>query len=255
MKILKVALTLVCVSLFAVSAFASSCGSDPSDPACAPSMTLTWTIQGSGQQHTAASSQPVWTGSNWLLNFTPQTGVGYVFTGGQLASSPDPFLSYSFGVVNKSSKSMIFNFDYTTTYTGSEPIYAAETFFSDRLSFLGRTGSASVAPYADSNFPYAYLQNSLLNGALIPNFQLGKGCTASVGNPCSSAGPYDVFELLSAPSSGTLEIKGQFILGANSSYTIQGETDLFAVPEPGTLLMLGSGVLGLSTLLRRRLQS
>jgi PEP-CTERM motif-containing protein len=236
-----------------VPAFGDACGNDPSDPSCAPSFQLTWHVQGSGQQHDAQSSPPVWTGSNWFIGFTPQQGTGFTFTGGQLASSSDPFISYSFGVVNSSSSNMVYNFDYTTTFnTGIYPIYAAETFFFDGLQCTGPCVSTFVTPLSTGGY-YNYLQTSLVDGVIIPNFQLGLGCPTTHGVPCVSAGPYNVFELYNHSSSGTLEIKGQFTLGPNANYTISGETDLFPAPEPGTLALVGAGIFGLAGVIRRKI--
>jgi len=260
-KIMLLSMLLFC---FASALYASNCGNDPSDPACAPSFLLTWHVQGQGQQHVAQGTAPTWQGSYWLINLTPQANNGYSFTGGQVSANPnDPFLTYSFGVTNvTNSQSLVFQFDYSTPFAGTYPIYMAEDFFSDKLQYTGAasSGHISVAPYSSSSFPDNYLQNSYVDGVHIPNFDVGTGCTATKGTPCSSAGPYDVLEFYSHSASGTLEIKGQFILdfgtgfnGDRGTYGIQGETDLYPVPEPGTLALVGAGVVGLAGVLRRKL--
>ena len=74
--------------------------------------------------------------------------------------------------------------------------------------------------------------------------------------------PVRCHQLYSHSGRGTLEIKGQFIVDfANGlvnqigTYGIQGETDLSPVPEPGSLLLLGTGILGLAGVIRRKINS
>ena len=244
-----------------VPAFGDACSVDPSLPQCAPAFSLTWQVQGSGQQHTAKSSGPVWQGSYWLINLTPQTSNGYTFTGGQVAANADPFLTFSFGVINvTNNQSLVFNYDISTPFSGTLPIGVAKTFFSDRLQYTGASGGhISVAPDPGGSFPDNFLQNTYVDGVLISSFSLGKGCIATEGSPCSSAGPFTVSELYSHSANGTLEIQGQFIIGfANGvsgqmgTYGIQGQTNLFPAPEPGSLLLIGTGILGLAGVIRRK---
>jgi len=259
---LKLAISLLCVSVFAVAAYADSCAVDPTQSQCEPSFSLTWQVMGSGQVHPGTGSAPVWQGGHWLINVMPQDGPGFTFTGGQVAANPsDPFLTFSFGVINvTNNQSLIFNYNYSTPFSGTLPIGVAKTFFSDRLQYTGASGGhISVAPDPGGSFPDNFLQNTYVDGVLISSFSLGKGCIATEGSPCSSAGPFTVSELYSHSANGTLEIQGQFIIGfANGvsgqmgTYGIQGQTNLDPLPEPGSLLLLGTGILGLAGVVRRK---
>src|SRR3974390_2681943 len=92
-------LAILSMLLFSATSalYATACGINPSDPACAPSFSLTWHLQGSGGTHQALNDAPFWNGSAWVINFQPEQTGGVNFTGGQLQSNPDPYISTSFG--------------------------------------------------------------------------------------------------------------------------------------------------------------
>ena len=54
-------------------------------------------------------------------------------------------------------------------------------------------------------------------------------------------------------TSGYLEVAGAFTLTAHSQFTLTGYSQIFPIPEPGTLMLMGSGLIGLAGFARRRM--
>jgi len=236
-------------------AYGSPC-TVPSDPGCAPNFNMTWAIQGQGPTHNVPTGPAYWNPLGyWEVDFTPQNLGSYSFTGGQLNTNADAFLSFSYGVINNTSNtSLIFNYDFTTPFING-PNYLAEMFFSDSLLHTKFDGlNSMVAPYLSIGWTWPYISNSFVNGVLIPNFEFGVGCTTSLStHNCSSPDDGALMEHYLTGATGTLEVKGQFIISPNSNYSLNGETDLVPIPEPGSLLLLGTSIAGVAGILRRTL--
>ena len=86
----------------------------------------------------------------WKLadDFTPQTFPAFVFTGGQEAGAPDPFVGFSFGVVNTTTGDLTFTYSFTTPFVGG-PYTMAQTIFVDSLINTAFSGTESVTPNGD----------------------------------------------------------------------------------------------------------
>ena len=241
--------TAVAIVALASLAFAGpvNCAATPSDPACAPTLLLSYHPSGGGPVTFAPGGTPTFSNGSWLVDFTPQTFPAFLFTGGQEVSAPDPFVGFSFGVINNSAHNLTFNYDFVTPFAGG-PYTTARTIFVDILLNTASAGTASVSPTGDP-----FIMESFVNGVMIPGFGRGTGCTAAGPSffcQSGAVGPAGPISYVTT-ASGTLEVKGAFILTPGSQYTLTGRTEI--IPEPGSLVLFGSGILGLAGVIRRKL--
>jgi hypothetical protein len=226
-----------------------NCSVTPSNVACAPTITLTYKVGSGSLQTFAFATPPIYAAGSWSASFTPQTFSNFTFTGGQLASSPDPYVGFSFGIVNTSKQAMTFNYDFTTPYAGG-PYAFVSSVFGDVLIDTNFTGTSTVTPIGSN-----YIMNTFDSGNLLSQVNIGRGCTTPAHRfVCTSPdigalGPLHYTSF----ASGTLEVEGSFTVTPGGQYTLTGRSSLAPIPEPGTMALFATGVIGLAGVLRRRI--
>ena len=159
----------------------------------------------------------------------------------------DAIIISAYGATNTGGSAQSYSFDFTAPYSGGL-FQFAKVFYTDTLGNVqGQAGTSTVT----GDLPGGYVLQAFVNGDLVAS--MGAGCTATAALPCSSSAPYVFDTKYAAAPSGTLELKFGFTLSGNSVFTWQAAEVLSPAPEPASLLLLGSGLMGLAGYIRLKL--
>ena len=179
----------------------------------------------------------------FTLNYADTTGQSPLQSL-RVTADIDPFLDYSLTFINPLDHTIPVSLTILMPYAGGPydlVILSHSSTVGDGLRDGGTLG-LDLQPH---------IANALLDFVTVTG--LSTGCAiapAAVGQTCFS-GPDSTVGVLSGPT-GVFGVQVNFTLTAFDAYSASGRVTLTSVPEPATLLLIGTGI---AAIVRRRVAS
>jgi len=200
-------------------------------------------------QHPTDSGDGTWSADVLFVG-----GLGSV--SGTINSNPDPFLDYSFGVMNLTSSDLTFSFLFLSPYAGG-PFGGLKSSHASSVTDGGAApnGAIVISPDAATGF----VHNPVLDGAEITAAAVSPGCAlaAAPGFSDNCQG----FSLIAVPISsgltGLFGVRLQFTVSPGDLISLVGRVELLEelaepIPEPAYAAIVGLVLVALSLVGRFR---
>jgi len=175
---------------------------------------------------------------------------------GTITSNADPFLDYSFGVMNLTASNLTFSFLFLSPYDGG-PFGVLKSSHASSVTDGGAApdGAVVVKPDAATGF----VHNPMVDGSLVTAAAISPGCTLAA--PPGFSDNCQGFSFITVPVAsglaGTFGVKIEFNLAPGDLMALTGRVELLQslsepIPEPAYTAIIGLALVGLSVTRRFR---